>query len=75
MKILRREKAPTDTKKSLTSLETEQARNYAEEGKHSAEEAKVILLKTKKDSEEAIAKFKFEAKQAMAILKKHKEAV
>ena len=33
------------------------------------------LLKTKKDYEEAIAKFKFEAKQAMAILKKHKEAV
>jgi hypothetical protein len=31
-------------------------------------------LKTIKDSEEAIAKLKFEAKQAMAILKKHKEA-
>ena len=72
IKILRREKTPTATKKS--SLETEQARNYTEEGIHSAEEAKVILLKTKKDSEEAIAKFKFEAKQANAILKKHKEA-
>ena len=72
MKILRREKAPTDTEKN--SFETEQARNYAEEGKHSAEEAKVILLKTKKDSEEAIAKFKVEAKKAMAILKKHKDA-
>ena len=41
---------------------------------HSAEEAKVILLKTKKDCEEAIAKLKFEAEQAKAILKKHKEA-
>ena len=46
MKILRREKAPTDTKNA--SLETEQARIYAEGGKHSAEEAKVILFKTKK---------------------------
>ena len=42
--------------------------------KHSAEEAKVKLLRTKKDSEEAIAKFKLEAKQAKAIIKKHKEA-
>ena len=49
MKILRREKAPTDTKKAL--LETEQARNYAEEGKHSADKAKVISLKTNKNSE------------------------
>ena len=40
------ERAPIDTKKS--SLETEEARNYTKEGKHSAEEAKVILLKTQK---------------------------
>ena len=31
-------------------------------------------MKTKKDSEEAIAKFKLEAEEAKAILKKHKEA-
>ena len=31
-------------------------------------------MKTKKDSKEAIAKFKLEADQAKAILKKHKEA-
>ena len=43
-------------------------KNYAEEAKSSAEEAKVILLKTKKDPEEAIAKFKLEAEQAKAIL-------
>ena len=47
---------------------------YAEEAKHSAEEAKLILLKTKKDSDEAIAKFKLEPEQDMATLKKHKEA-
>ena len=66
------EKAPTNTEKA--TLETEEDKNYAEEAKHSAEEAKVILLKTQKDYEEAKAKFKLEAEQAMAILKKHKEA-
>ena len=45
----------------------------AEKAPH-AEEIKVILLKTKKDAEEVIAKFKLEAEQAKAILKKQKEA-
>ena len=55
----------------ICKLETEKAKNYAEEVKHSAEEAKVILLKTKKNSEKVIAKFKLEAEQSKAILKKH----
>ena len=50
------------------------SQNCAEEAKHSAEEANVKLLRTKKDSEEAIAKFKLEAEPAKAFLKKHKEA-
>ena len=58
----------------ICKLETEEAKNYAKEAKHSAEEAKVILLKTKKGSEEAMAKFKLNAEQAKAVLKKHKEA-
>ena len=44
------------------------------EANNYAKEAKVILLKIKKYPEEAIAKFKLEAEQAKAILKKHKEA-
>ena len=52
-------------------LETEEANKYAEEAKYSSEEAKVILLKTKRDSEEGIAKFKLKAEQAKA--KNHKE--
>ena len=66
------EKAPTDTKKA--KLDTEEAKHDAEEAKQSSEEAKVILLKTKNYSEEAIAKFKLEAEQPKAILKKDKEA-
>ena len=60
----------------ICKLETQKAggKKYAKQAKHSAEEAKVILLKTKKDSEEAIAKVKIEAEQAKANLKKHKEA-
>ena len=42
------------------TIKTKEANNYPGE-------AKVILLKTKKDSEEARAKFKLEAQQAMAI--------
>ena len=52
------EKAPTDTEK--TTLDTDEAKHDAEEAKHSAEEEKVKLFKTKKDSEEAIRKFKIE---------------
>ena len=48
------EKAPSNTEKA--TLETEEAKNYAEEAKKSAEKAKVILLKTKKDFEEAIVR-------------------
>ena len=55
-------------------MRQKKTQNYAEEAKRSAEEAKLILLKTKKDSEEAIARFKLEAEQAMAILKEHKDA-
>ena len=55
------EKAPTDTEKA--TLETKEA-----------EEATVILLKHKKDSKEAIAKFQLEAEQGKAILKNQKEA-
>ena len=58
----------------ICKLETKEAKHYAEEAKYSAEEAMDKLLKTKKDSEEAIAKFKLEAEQAKAILKKHNEA-
>ena len=46
------EKAPTDTVKA--TLEIKEANNYAEEAKHSAEEAMVISFKIKKASEEAI---------------------
>ena len=56
----------------ICKLETKEAKNYAQEAKHSAKQAKVLLLKTKKDSEEAIAKFKLETQQPKAILKKHK---
>ena len=52
-------------------LDTKEAKNYAEEPKHSAEEANVILLKTKKYSERAIAKL--EAQQAKAILRSIKK--
>ena len=45
---------------------------YTSEAQHSAEDANVILFKTKKDYEEARPKFKLEAGQAMAILRKHK---
>ena len=70
MKISRRNKASTDTEKA--TLEIEEAKHYAKEA-CLAEEAKVILLKTKKDSEEAIDKFKLEAEKAMAILLSIKE--
>ena len=58
----------------ICKLETEKAKNYAEEAKPSAEKTKVILLKIKKNSEDAITQFKLEAEQAKAILKRHKEA-
>ena len=44
------------------------------EDKHFAEQENAILFKTKKDPEEAIGKFKLDAEQAKAILKKNKEA-
>ena len=62
MQILRLKKQPLILKKS--HLRPKKPKTQA---KHSAEEAKVILLKTKQDSEEAIAKFKLEAAQAKAI--------
>ena len=49
------EKAATDTKKDHTWHQRSQT--WCWRSKHSAEEAKVKLLTTKKDSEEAIAKF------------------
>ena len=62
-------KAPTDADK--TTLDIEEANYDAKEAKQSAVEAKVKLLKTKKDSEEAIPKLKNAAKQPNVILKKH----
>ena len=51
----RSEEAKVETKSNKTfqqmqicKLETEKAKNYGKEAKHSADEAKVILLKTKK---------------------------
>ena len=63
---IKAEKAPTDTQKA--TLETVEADNYAKEVNQSAKEAKVITLKTKKDLEKALAKFKVEVEQAKAIL-------
>ena len=64
---IKAEKAPTDTQKA--TLETVEADNYVKEVNQSAKEAKVITLKTKKDLEKALAKFKVEVEQAKAILR------
>ena len=53
------DRAPIDSEENKT-IKTKEANKYPGE-------AKVILLKTLKDSEEARAKFKLEAQQAMAI--------
>ena len=50
MQILRQKKHPLILEKA--TLETKEAKNLAKEAKHSAEEEKIILLKTKKDYKE-----------------------
>ena len=65
MKILRPKKHPLLLQKA--TLETKESNNYAEE--HSAKEAKVLLLKTKNGSEDAIAEFKLKAEHLKEALR------